>query len=175
LFAQIGPSDAKRLPASDQIFAIPTRLSRLACRRKRLRGRQRPCWLAWLAVRSAYVVVAIDLFVSVFRRKLFRRKLYRKTTLPGSPPPASSCRQGLALPVEYGRPDSQSAGRSAGLLHFRVCRSVAVSHRFGTARTAGGVPTLRPCERPIRGSDPPAAHAGLCLFNRVRREKTVPP
>jgi hypothetical protein len=68
------------------------------------------------------------------------------------------------------RPD-----RSAGLLRIRVCRSVAVSHRFGTARAAGWVPTRRPRERPIQGSDRPAAHAGLCMFNRVRREKTVPP
>jgi hypothetical protein len=110
LFAQIGLSDAKRLPASDQIFAIPTRFSRLACRRKRLRGRRGPCWLAWLAVRFAYVVVAIDLFVSVFRRKLFRRKFYRKTALPGVTAACIVLPTGIALPVEYGRPDSQSAG-----------------------------------------------------------------
>jgi hypothetical protein len=93
----------------------------------------------------------------------------------GSPPPASSCRQGLPCRLSTADRIRNRPDRSAGLLHFRVCRSVAVSHRFGTARAPGGVPTLRPCERPIRGSDRPAAHAGLCLFNRVHREKTVPP
>jgi hypothetical protein len=158
--------DAKWLPASVQIFAIPTRFTISRAAEKRFGGRRR----LFSANRSAYVVATIACFVSSFRRKV-----PRKTGLPSPRRAAQLGEPRIGLPSQEGRPDQQSAESCQPSCHFPgVPLSSACPIASKQRRTLVGTHN-----RTVLSGRVEAAivrpRAGSCVLKQVHREKPVPP
>jgi len=178
LLAVIDLSEAKRLPASAQNLRYPHALGRLACRRKTA---SRPL----SASLSGPAAVRCCLFGGDDWASSSLRSDESFTGRPASwvMPPASSCRQGL--PRQRGLTCQSRAAD-------RICNRPDESAGLPCSGPAAQLPTLTASDQhrmlvedlqsdSLSKADSEArdrsggARRTPCMFNRVHREKTVPP